>query len=130
MRCAPLFCSDLTATLARQVRQPGRARRGGPREQARGEDGRVPRARHLRAVREGDGRGQERLPGALWFDIDKILATIAADDLKQKLQAFEEAQKATRDEAIAAAMERKEEAAAADDSCSCHVHVHVMCMCV
>ena len=53
--------------------------------------------------------------GAWWVDLDKILATIAADDLKQKLQAFEEAQKATRDEAIAAAMERKEEAAAADD---------------
>ena len=50
-----------------------------------------------------------------WVDLDKILATIAADDLKQKLQAFEEAQKATGDEAIAAAMERKEEAAAADD---------------
>ena len=55
--------------------------------------------------------------------VDKILATIAEHDLKQKLQAFEQAQLATRDEAIAAAMERKEEAAAADDSCSCHVHV-------
>ena len=114
MRCAPLFCSDLTATLARQVRQPGRAQRGGPREQARGEDGRVPRARHLRAVREGDGRGQERLPGALWFDIDKILATIAADNLKETLQAFEQAQQATRDEAIAAALERKAAAATED----------------
>ena len=89
----------------------GRAQRGGPREQARGEDGRVPRARHLRAVREGDGRGQERLPGALWFDIDKILATIAADNLKETLQAFEQAQQATRDEAIAAALERKAAAA-------------------
>ena len=46
--------------------------------------------------------------------VDKILATIAEHDLKQKLQAFEQAQLATRDEAIAAAMERKE-AAAADD---------------
>ena len=39
---------------------------------------------------------------------------IAEHDLKQKLQAFEQAQLATRDDAIAAAMERKE-AAAADD---------------
>ena len=74
------------------------------------------------------GENKNGRHGAWWVDLDKILATIAADDLKQKLQAFEEAQKATRDEAIAAAMERKEEAAAADDSCSCHVHVHVMCM--
>ena len=109
--CAPLFCSDLTATLARQVRQPGRARRGGPREQARGEDGRVPRARHLRAVREGDGRG---LPGTFWFDLDKILATITEDDLKQKLQAFEQAQQETRNEAIAAALQRKAAATAED----------------
>ena len=69
------------------------------------------------------GENKNGRHGAWWVDLDKILATIAADDLKQKLQAFEEAQKATRDEAIAAAMERKEEAAAADDSCSCHVHV-------
>ena len=74
------------------------------------------------------GENKNGRHGAWWVDLDKILATIAADDLKQKLQAFEEAQKATRDEAIAAAMERKEEAAAADDSCSCHVHVSCACV--
>ena len=63
---------------------------------------------------KGMGEGKNGLPGAWWFDLDEILATIAEDDLKQKLQAFEQAQLATRDEAIAAAMERKE-AAAADD---------------
>ena len=40
------------------------------------------------------------------------LCTIAEDDLKQKLQAFEQAQQATRDEAIAAALQRKEVALA------------------
>ena len=64
---------------------------------------------------KGIGEGKNGLPGAWWFDLDEILATIAEDDLKQKLQAFEEAQKATRDEAIAAALQRKEDAAAADD---------------
>ena len=61
------------------------------------------------------GENKNGRHGAWWVDLDKILATIAEHDLKQKLQAFEQAQKATRDEAIAAAMERKEEAAAADD---------------
>ena len=65
------------------------------------------------------GENKNGRHGAWWVDLDKILATIAADDLKQKPQAFEQAQKATRDEAIAAAMERKEEAAAADDLCAC-----------
>ena len=40
-----------------------------------------------------------------------MLATIAADNLKEMLQAFEQAQQATRDEAIAAALERKAAAA-------------------
>ena len=52
------------------------------------------------------------LPGAFWFDLDKILATITEDDLKQKLQAFEQAQQETRDEAIAAALQRKAAATA------------------
>ena len=50
------------------------------------------------------GEGKNGLPGAFWFDLDKILATITKDDLKRKLQAFEQAQ---QDEAIAAALQRK-----------------------
>ena len=37
---------------------------------------------------------------------------ITEDDLKQKLQAFEQAQQATRNEAIAAALQRKAAATA------------------
>ena len=41
---------------------------------------------------KGMGEGKNGLPGAFWFDLDKILATITEDDLKQKLQAFDQAQ--------------------------------------
>ena len=59
------------------------------------------------------GEGKNGLPGAFWFDLDKILATITEDNLKQKLQAFEQAQQATRNvEAIAAVLQRKEAQAA------------------
>ena len=77
----------------------------------------LPRGRYVNLAELGDEDRENKngRHGAWWVDLDQILATIAADDLKQKLQAFEEAQKVTRDEAIAAAMERKEEAAAADD---------------
>ena len=34
------------------------------------------------------GENKNGRHGAWWVDLDKILATIAADDLKQKLQAF------------------------------------------
>ena len=71
-----------------------------------------------RACKKPDGNENTQwtfIPDSFHGDgLDQILATIAEDDLKQKLQAFEQAQLATRDEAIAAAMERKE-AAAADD---------------
>ena len=67
---------------------------------------------------KGMGEGKNGLPGAFWFDLDKILATITEDNLKQKLQAFEQAQQATRDGAIAAVLQRKEARAAgtADES--------------
>jgi len=58
---------------------------------------------------KGMGEGKNGLPGAFWFDLDKILATITKDDLKRKLQAFEQAQ---QDEAIAAALQRKAAATA------------------
>ena len=63
---------------------------------------------------KGMGEGKNGLPGAFWFDLDKILATITEDDLKQKLQAFEQAQQETRNEAIAAALQRKAAATAED----------------
>ena len=63
---------------------------------------------------KGMGEGKNGLPGAFWFDLDKILATITEDDLKQKLQAFEQAQQETRNEAIAAALQRKAAAEAED----------------
>ena len=64
-------------------------------------------------VQAGERQGPCANPGckkhegtrlAQWTRIylDKILATITEDDLKRKLQAFEQAQQETRDEAIAA----------------------------
>ena len=128
--CAPPFCSDLT--LLPRGRYVNLAELGDEDRENKLETKTVEYLVHGLFARSEKEMGENKngRHGAWWVDLDKILATIAADDLKQKLQAFEEAQKATRDEAIAAAMERKEEAAAADDSCSCHVHVHVMCMCV
>ena len=63
---------------------------------------------------KGMGEGKNGFPGAFWFDLDKILATITEDDLKQKLQAFEQAQQETRNEAIAAALQRKAAVTAED----------------
>ena len=71
------------------------------------------------------GENKNGRHGAWWVDLDKILATIAADDLKQKLQAFEEAQKATRDEAIS-----PPRWSARRRPLRRTTHVHVMCMCV
>ena len=131
-RLRPPFCSDLT--LLPRGRYVNLAELGDEDRENKLETKTVEYLVHGLFARSEKEMGENKngRHGAWWVDLDKILATIAADDLKQKLQAFEEAQKATRDEAIAAAMERKEEAAAADDSCSCHVHVHVMfmCMCV
>ena len=45
---------------------------------------------------KGMGEGKNGLPGAFWFDLDKILATITEDDLKQKLQAWPSRIRATR----------------------------------
>ena len=58
---------------------------------------------------KGMGEGKNGLPGAFWFDLDKILATITEDD-----QAVEQAQQETRNEAIAAALQRKAAAEAED----------------
>ena len=122
-RLRPPFCSDLT--LLPRGRYVNLAELGDEDRENKLETKTVEYLVHGLFARSEKEMGENKngRHGAWWVDLDKILATIAADDLKQKLQAFEEAQKATRDEAIAAAMERKEEAAAADDSCSCHVHV-------
>ena len=109
----PPFCSDLTALRGRYANL---AELGEEERENKLEAKTVEYLVHGLFARseKGMGEGKNGLPGAWWFDLDQILATIAEDDLKQKLQAFEQAQLATRDEAIAAAMERKE-AAAADD---------------
>ena len=109
----PPFCSDLTALRGRYANL---AELGEEERENKLEAKTVEYLVHGLFARseKGMGEGKNGLPGAWWFDLDEILATIAEDDLKQKLQAFEQAQLATLDEAIAAAMERKE-AAAADD---------------
>ena len=114
-RLRPPFCSDLT--LLPRGRYVNLAELGDEDRENKLETKTVEYLVHGLFARSEKEMGENKngRHGAWWVDLDKILATIAADDLKQKLQAFEEAQKATRDEAIAAAMERKEEAAAADD---------------
>ena len=107
----PPFCSDLTALRGRYANL---AELGEEDRENKLEVKTVEYLVHGIFARseKGMGEGKNGLPGAFWFDLDKILATITEDNLKQKLQAFEQAQQATRNEAIAAVLQRKEAQAA------------------
>ena len=109
----PPFCSDLTALRGRYANL---AELGEEERENKLEAKTVEYLVHGLFARseKGMGEGKNGLPGAFWFDLDKILATITEDDLKQKLQAFEQAQQETRNEAIAAALQRKAAATAED----------------
>ena len=117
LRAPTPFCSDLTALRGRYANL---AELGEEERENKLEAKTVEYLVHGLFARseKGMGEGKNGLPGAWWFDLDEILATIAEDDLKQKLQAFEQAQLATRDGAIAAVLQRKEARAAgtADES--------------
>ena len=109
----PPFCSDLTALRGRYANL---AELGEEDRENKLEVKTVEYLVHGIFARseKGMGEGKNGLPGAFWFDLDKILATITEDDLKRKLQAFEQAQQETRNEAIAAALQRKAAATAED----------------